>query len=149
MTPDPVADLHHNHDIIDLDLSNNDPLETTAPTITSGEIRSCYGLLSSGPKGTFSFVWQNPEVGDIVVTRLAIYIRIPAEEKAELDVGTAIDGTSHSDDIMGCIDLTRPDTIWEFTGKAEVPNNSFVTAQITRSNAYKLRGLYYMTYEGV
>jgi hypothetical protein len=147
----PVSDENPHQDDIDSISDNVD--QPDSPSIASGEVRHTYGLISAGPQNTTSFVWQNPENTKIIVTRVALYIKTPSIDKAEMDIGVASAADKHGDDIMACIDLTRADTIWEFTGKAYLDSMGggfdYITGQILRGNAEEIGGIYYITYEGV
>jgi hypothetical protein len=131
---------------IDVQIYNN--LGYIAP----GEVRYASGDLAAGNVAAFSFAWQNPEAQGVIVTGGYIHVVTPSGLASTLDVGTAADATTHSDDLISGIDASLADTIWELTGIGELDANGgatdWVTCQILDQNAAALDGTYYIIYQG-
>ena len=139
-------------------------------TVISGEIKvtgttDILGLrkiakvaLTEGNTNDFAFAWQNPESVKIIVERLIVHLATAGGTGSSvLDVGTAANATTASDNIIDGLDLNTTglfDNISDAgtNGKArglvdeKGGTTDFVTGRILDANAAALVGNAYIVY---
>jgi hypothetical protein len=129
--------------------------------IASGEEMVASGALTAGNANAFALAWQNPHASAIVVTRVVIDITTPGGTALSvLDVGSAADATTHSDNLIDGMDLNtagvydnldNPGVNGKSKQKVDANGGAtdWVTGQILVANAAALAGKYYIYYTGV
>lgn len=121
--------------------------------IQPSETRSIAGNLTAGLQNAFTFTWQNPEAQSIHIIEVMIDITTAGGTAgAILDVGTAPDATTHSNDLINGANLNAIDNHVSTTRlklAAAGGATDYVTGQILNANASSLVGKYYITYMGV
>lgn len=130
-------------------------------TIVPGESRSVSGPLVAGAVNAFTFAWQNPEVVAVLVTRVLVDVTTAGgTATAVLDVGSAANATTHSDNLIDGANLNaialydnlgdpgingKPKQKLDANGGA----TDYITGQILVEAAASLAGKYYITYVGI
>jgi len=122
-------------------------------------VKVATGSLAGGSANAFAFAWQNPESVQILV--LAVQLKVTAAGGASsiIDVGTAGDGTTHSDNLIdgGALDGTPTFYLNNINdggtnGKAmqlmdaKGGTTDYITGQILTADAPNLAGTYTIVY---
>jgi hypothetical protein len=120
--------------------------------IASGEIRTVSGSLTAGNANAFAFAWQNPEAQAIVILEVMVDETTAGGTAGSLlDVGTAANATTTSDNLIDGADLNATNTLVS-TARVKLAANGgatdWITGQILVANAASLVGTYKVTYMG-
>jgi len=74
--------------------------------LDSDNVKVAEVALTAGAANAFAFAWQNPESAAILITRVIVDLTTAGgTATAVLDVGTAADATTHSDNLIDGVDL--------------------------------------------
>jgi len=134
-------------------------------TICLGNLRAlklASGSLAAGNINAFAFAWQNPELVSIIVLEVVIDITTAGGAAGVLDVGTAANATTHSDNLLDGITHNAIDKVTNLyetdagtNGRpiqvmdAKDGATDYITAQILTAAAASLAGSYYILYTEV
>ncbi len=114
--------------------------------------------LASGDENDFAFAWQNPERTPIIVTRVLVDITTAGgTASAVLDIGTAANATTKSDNLIDGLDVNTTGIFDNITdggtnGKsrqrldAKGGTTDYITGQILAAKAENLVGNVYIEY---
>ena len=120
--------------------------------IAPGEHREASGVLTAGNANAFAFAWQNPEAQPIWAQVMVEITTAGGTAGSLLDVGSAADGTTHSDDLIDGADLNATNLLTTSAWVKLDENGGttpYITGQILVENAASLVGKYYVRYFGV
>jgi hypothetical protein len=115
------------------------------------------GSLTAGSANDFCFAWQNPESVQIAVLRVIIDITTAGAATSVIDVGSAANATTHSDNLLDGIDASAVATYNNIddagtNGKSvqildeKGGTTDYVTGQILVADATSLVGTYRIFY---
>jgi len=117
--------------------------------------------LAAGSADDFAFAWQNPESSKIIVDRVIVDItKAGGTSGAEMDVGSAENATTHSDNLIDGADINAV-AVYDNIGdggtngksKQKLDENGgtidYITGQILTQNAASLEGNVYIHYRTV
>lgn len=131
---------------------------TAIETEMNAVIKVAKGTLTAGNANAYAFAWQNPESSKIIVQRAVVDVTTAGGTATSvLDVGSAADGTTHSDNLIDGADLNAVATYDNIDdqgtngkSKAKLDENGgttdYITGQILVANAASLVGKYYIEY---
>ena len=118
--------------------------------------------LTGGLENAFAFAWQNPESVAVLVHRVLVDVtHIAGTAGALLDIGTAANATTHSDNLIDGLDIQAATGLFDnitdkgSSGKTrqrmDEKNGStdYITGQILVANASALTGNVYIYYTAV
>ena len=132
--------------------------------ISSGEVRSASGSLTSGNANAIGFAWHNPEGQDILIKKIAVNVTTGGGTVgSHLDVGIADDaagtnrGTEFFNDLL--LNTAQVDdswvagdggtqTKWVSCQDSASATDGWVVGQILDANAASLVGSYYIEFVG-
>lgn len=132
--------------------------------VAHGETRSVSGSLTAGNANAICFAWHDPELQDILVTKVVVEVTTAGGTPgSHLDVGIADDaagtnrGTEFFDDLL--LNSTQVNdswvagdggtqTKWVFCQDSASGTDGWVVGQILDANAASLVGKYYIEYVG-
>jgi hypothetical protein len=121
-------------------------------------VKVASGDLAAGNANAFAFAWQNPEPGKILVIRVLVDVTTAGGTPGSvIDVGSAANATTHSDNLLDGQDLNAValyDNVSDggTSGKARQKlderggTTDYITGQILTQNAASLAGKYYIEY---
>ena len=122
------------------------------------QVKTVKVALSSGEADAFAFAWQNPESSKIGITRVIVDVTTAGgTADSVLDVGTAADGTTSSDNLIDGADLNDA-AVYDNHESGGTNGKTFqkvdenggttdhVTGQILVEDATDLVGNAYITY---
>lgn len=127
----------------------------TQPAATGGapgEERSVSGVLVAGNANAFAFAWQNPEAQAIWAQIMVEITMAGGTAGSVLDVGSAADATTHSDNLIDGADLNATNLLVSSAWVKLDANGGatdWITGQILVQNAASLAGKFYVKYMGV
>lgn len=114
--------------------------------------------LAGGAANAFAFAWENPESTPIMVQRVLIdRTAAGGTATAVLDIGTAVNATTHSDNLIDGLDANTTGLADNITDKgsngksrqrldAKGGTTAFITGQILTEAAASLAGKVYIEY---
>lgn len=122
------------------------------------QVKTVKVALASGDADDYAFAWQNPETSKIGVTRIIVDVTTAGgTANSVLDVGTAADGTTTSDNLIDGLDInstgvsdnhesggTNGKTFQDLDENGGTTD--YITGQILTANAGDLEGNVYITY---
>jgi len=122
-------------------------------------VKLATGSLAGGNANAYAFAWQNPESVSILVIAAVLKVTAAGGATSVIDVGSAADATTHSDNLIdgGALDGTPTFYLNNINdagtnGKAvqildaKGGTTDYVTGQILDANAPNLAGTYYILY---
>jgi len=136
-------------------------------TLTSSEaspdlmksVKVASGALAGGNANAYAFAWQNPESVQILVVLCYLRVTAAGEATSVIDVGSAGDATTHSDNLIDAGALDGTPTFYlnnindgGTNGKAmqildaKGGTTDYITGQILTANAPNLAGTYNIIY---
>lgn len=143
----------------ELTIANN---AVTSAKVSPELIRVAVVELTGGLENAFAFAWQNPETVAILVHRVLVDVtHIAGTAGALLDIGTAANATTHSDNLIDGLDIQAAtilaDNITDkgSNGKTrqrmdeKTGSTDYITGQILVANASALTGNAYIYYTAV
>ncbi|HMZ31440.1 MAG TPA: hypothetical protein PLY13_02985, partial [Methanoregulaceae archaeon] len=118
--------------------------------------------LTAGLENAFAFAWQNPEATAILVHRVLVDVTaVAGTAGALLDVGTAGNATTHSDNLLDGLDIQAATGLFDniedkgSNGKtrqrldAKDGTTDYITGQILAAAGSSLAGKVYIYYTAV
>ena len=132
--------------------STTNIIEGNVNYIAPGEHREASGTLTAGNANAFAFAWQNPEAQPIWAQVMVEITTAGGTAGSLLDVGSAADGTTHSDNLIDGADLNATNLLTTSAWVKLAANGGatdYITGQILSENAASLVGKYYVRYFGV
>jgi len=120
--------------------------------IAPGEIRTASGALTAGNANAFAFTWQNPEAQAVWAEVMVDVTTAGGTAGSLLDVGSAANATTTSDNMIDGAGLNATDThisVARVKLDANGGATDYITGQILVANAASLVGRYYIKYTGV
>ncbi len=111
------------------------------------------GVLTAGLANAFGFYWQNPHAYAIIVYEVWVDVTTAGGTATSvMDVGSAANASTHSDDLLQLIDLNAVQ-FYVSSGAVKLDANGgatdYITGQILVANASGLVGKWYIKYRAV
>ena len=144
--------------VVEGEIAVSGTMNVTGVTNILGLRKIAKVALTAGNTNDFAFAWQNPEAVKIIVERVIVHLTTAGGTGSSvLDVGTAANATTASDNIIDGLDLNTTglfDNISDggTNGKARGlvdengGTNDFVTGRILVANSAALVGNAYIVY---
>ncbi|PKG32406.1 hypothetical protein, partial [Methanoregula sp.] len=127
-------------------------------TVVDAGVKIAAANLAGGAANAFAFAWENPESVPIIVQRVTLdRTAAGGTATAVADVGTAVDATTHSDNLIDGVDLNATGPVDNITDKgsngksrqrldANGGTTAWITGQILTEAAAALTGKVYIEY---
>jgi len=136
--------------------------EGNAGLIAPGEVRTDSGALTGGAQNAILFAWHNPELQDILITKVVVNITTLDGDAANIDVGIADNatytngGTEFFNDLKGetaqvndsWTTTEGQQSLWVLCQDSASATDGWIVGKILDDDGTSIVGSYYIEYVG-